>query len=295
MSNLPLLRSSGGALWKIGGGYTANYGELMNKAPTIIPQFLPDGKVGDPYSVNIASSKSMTKYWFFYPYPGTPPPGMTFTPAYGTSSTYATIGGTPTTAGTYGPYQIGCWNGYDNSTNSSREYYIKIKPSTGTNNASFSLNWQNPGSYPEFQLFVIDPNNFGYSTNGIYDGISPDYWKIKPGSYYRAADPEPTAHASDISPNGGRMNSICRWDGYYVGWQYFSYPRPPQTVTWPSTSPTGVFAFWVQQLGMGYGSTAQYTMSILNGTTTVWSQTNWLSYYASSQIWHFDSATNTVY
>ena len=277
MANLPLLKEgASGRLWNIGGIYTFYYQELMNQAPHITPRFAPDGKVGDAYSFTpVWTYPGVSVKGYACNPSGTPlPPGLSF------NSSTGAITGTPTTAGTYGPYQWVAWNIYNTATQSARTYYITIQPSTNPNyrNLTFVLSKYIPG-YGDVNLQVQDPANYLYSYPYIYDympGPSP-----VPGytwsQWYQA-----TFGGSQISLNGGTLRET-------------SYPSPTiYNVGWSGFSPVGLYYIWFYGFGGLYPYLSiTFTLTIQNNGSTVYTNTFTVATSPNtvSAVHTFDSVT----
>ena len=160
----------------------------------------------------------------------------------------------------------------------------------------FYLDWPNYNNYtPEFSLFVVDPAGYGYwSDTDSLDGGDGDFtWLYSPSSTYQGAFPP--SYAGQVSPNGGKHGGVCNYTSYYSGGSWRQYPRPPETVYWPSTtSPSGLFRFWAWLVLVGAGTIAPCTLSVNVNNVQIWSDTRNLTWRYYSPLWTFNSATNTV-
>jgi hypothetical protein len=261
------------------------------------PRFLSGGTVGVAYPTPVilwnVLDNPQTMYTLLS---GSLPPGLSLATESG-SMNWASISGTPTTAGTY-TFTIKATHYAHDTLFDTRQYAITIADPGGGGGAgdiTFMLAWDNYlNAIPEFGLYVIDPADYGYGNEDPWMSDGDFYWPVKPASVYRSYWP-PYGSVS-VSPNTGRVNAYCSYGYYSQGHYFYPYQRPPQTVFWTSgSSPSGVFLFWIVFSLTGIGSSAPCTISVLKGTTVLWTRTLWMLWPSSSYIWRFNSANNSVY
>lgn len=171
------------------------------------------------------------------------------------------LSGTPTAAGMFYFGNIVCTG----ANGAASMFYASIYIGT-SNDIRFVLNWTHTLSL-DFDLYVTDPAGYFYAA--------------KEGTY----------QDGQYSPNTGFLDRDARWDAYQV--------VPPETVRWNNgNAPSGVYAFQIFLYIVPGSQDVLWpvTISVLRGSTTIWTQSLSMKWrYPNSYLWHFNSATNTVY
>jgi hypothetical protein len=248
--------------------------------PSILTTALPDMIVGSAYSYQLTASGGVLPYtWSVLS--GSFPSGISLSSA-------GIISGT--TAAAPGAFSVTIKCAGADAAYATRTFALTLR--APTSNVIFTIETDQYFNETNM-LFVYDPAGYGYcAADGSAGGYTPSFYFPYPGQsmplgggivYYNQYPTNP------VSPNGGYATSYraeTPYD-YSVKWQ-------------SSTSPAGVFKFWVERT---YGSTLTplaFRYRIYQSGALYWERTGSgvSSYSASrrySQLWTFNTITGQVY
>jgi hypothetical protein len=262
------------------GGHLVNAIALSGDAPTITTVALPNAIVNSSYAYQLTATGGTLPYaWTVLS--GSFPSGLSL-------STSGIISGT--TSAAPGAFSITIKCAGSDSAFSSLTFTLTLV--AATSNVIFTI--ETDQYYGETNmLFVYDPDEYGYcAADGSAGGYDPLSYFPYPGQsmplnggivYYHQYPTNP------VSPNGGYAT-------YYRAETPYDY-----SVKWQSsTSPAGVFRFWVERTNGATMTPLSFRYRIYQSGALYWERFgSGVSSYSAvrrySQLWTFNTITGQVY